>query len=136
MAPNISDYAKQQKAPDRRQSDQELNAKPIKNLTMSNLQKTSGVNLISFRDGFQLAEINGTAYLFNFSENELADSIEANTLLNELSHRSGLHQDDYSEKEMAIEIASQWETSDVLQMIADLPGEELQDYRKEVSYAA
>jgi predicted lactoylglutathione lyase len=107
---------------------------------MTNLAKPATINLISFKDGIQVAEINGDKYQFDFTENELADSIEASTLLNELSNRSGLHADDYSAKEMAIEIASYWEAEDVEAMIAGLPANELFEYivkeRKELNHAA
>lgn len=83
-------------------------------------------NLITFKDGLQIVEINGSRYQFDFSESELADSIEKYN--NDLSHRSGLHLDDYTPMEMAIEIASYWEAEDVENMISDIPENELSDY--------
>jgi len=92
--------------------------------------------LISFKDGLQTAEINGQMYQFDFSESELAKNIEANSLPVELRFRSGLSSDDFTPIEMAILIAFYWETEDVERLIADVPSEKLQDYRKELDHAA
>lgn len=92
--------------------------------------------LISFKDGLQTAEINGQQYQFDFSEIELAKNIEANSLSQDLSHSSGLNSDDYTPTEMAVEIAYYWETEDVERLIADIPADRLQDYRKELEHAA
>lgn len=94
------------------------------------------LNLITIKEGYQLATIEGVEYVFNFTESELADSIEANNLNSELSYRSGLHQDDYTPTEMAREIASYWEAEDVEVLIKDMPVGELVDYRKELEHAA
>jgi len=83
-------------------------------------------NLIFFKDGYQLAEINGVSYQFDFTEAELANSIEL--YRDDLVNRSGFYHEDYTEKEMAIEIASYWEETDVERLIADLPESELADY--------
>lgn len=92
------------------------------------------LNLINFKNEYQEAIIDGVTYTFNFDENELAESIEKYN--NSLSYRSGLLIDDYTAKDMAIEIASYWEAEDVENMINDLPVEELKDYIKELSHAA
>ncbi|WP_407430587.1 hypothetical protein [Arcticibacter sp.] len=95
-------------------------------------------NIITFKDGLQIVEIDGARYQFPFSESDLADSIEEYN--NDLSRRSGLDCDDYTPKEMAIEIASYWETEDVENMISEVTDDELPDYiiedRKELHHAA
>lgn len=100
--------------------------------------RTAMRNLITFKDGQQIVEIDGSRYQFPFSESDLAESIEEYN--NDLSHRSGLNRDDYTPKEMAIEIASYWETEDVENMISEVTDDELLDYiiedRKELHHAA
>lgn len=110
-------------------------------VTMSNLAKNN-LNLISFKNGCQLASIGDIKYQFDFTEDELIDSILAYTTPYDLERRSGLDRDDYTNREMAVIVAQEWDESDVLVMIADLPTNELSDYvvapaaREEHSHAA
>jgi len=111
---------------------------------MSKVLKKSPINLTHFKNGLQLATIEGTRYAFNFTESELFCSITANSASYDLEKRSGLDRDDYTNEEMAFIIAGNWDEADVLTMIESLPANELPDYlvpaapaaREEHSHAA
>lgn len=74
------------------------------------------ITIISAKPNRQVVEINVKKYEFEFSEKELAESIENNCF--ELSDRSGLGCD-YSESDKAEYLACDWEHSDVEMLISD-----------------
>lgn len=74
------------------------------------------IEILHASNKIQTAKIDGKNYEFNFTENELSESIEKNCF--ELTERSDLNCD-YSVSDKAEYLACDWEHSDVEQLISD-----------------
>lgn len=77
------------------------------------------IEILSAKNGHQIAMINGKKYEFDFTKPELVESIEFNLLVSELIGESGLDDDNYTTHDMAEIIADNWDFNNVEVLIKE-----------------
>lgn len=77
------------------------------------------IEILSAKNGYQIAMINGKKYEFNFADYELSKSIAKNYSDKDIEQESGLSLDDYSKEELCDIISERWDWECVEDIIAD-----------------
>lgn len=77
------------------------------------------ITILSAKNNRQVIELDGKKYEFEFSEKELANSIDNRSYSYELEEKSGLCHENYTFWSMALHIANKWNHEDVIILISD-----------------